>query len=194
MKSLSGTYNVMFEGESIGEAYVNDDGIRVKFDMQCKIVDEKIYRLYCIQGRAAAPIGIAVPERGRLRLKKTVSKKELTYRGITEIDGFELRAASSVPSAEKQMKESSDGVWRRITDASHLFEDKDIAEACRNLPSALAMKSGGAEYLAISASPEQPFPMMPVFCFGEERYINGRSYIVFKIKNGKLQAETDGDI
>ena len=76
--------------------------------------------------------------------------------------------------------------WRPISDPSVLFNDGDIASACRNVRGALTMEKEGVTLLAIPAAPEEPFPLMPVFCFGDSVRIGGVEYIVFKSRNGNF--------
>ena len=78
------------------------------------------------------------------------------------------------------------GVWTPIADPSVLFSDPDTADACRNANGALTMERNGVRFLAIPVSSGEPFPMMPVLCFGDSAQIGGREYIVFKSKNGKF--------
>ena len=79
-----------------------------------------------------------------------------------------------------------DGKWRYIEDPSVLFADKDIAKACNGIKAALTAQENGFTLLAVPISSNEPFPSMPIFCFGNAETIAGRSYIVFNIKNGYL--------
>jgi hypothetical protein len=50
----------------------------------------------------------------------------------------------------------------------------------------LFRKEDGFTYLAVPIVRGRPFPAMPIFCFGSSRKINGKNYVVFKIKDGEL--------
>jgi hypothetical protein len=67
-----------------------------------------------------------------------------------------------------------------------LFSDPGVAAACSGVTGALSVLPGGVPALAVPISPEEPFPMMSVFCFGSPEEIGGRTYIVFKIRDGNL--------
>ena len=82
--------------------------------------------------------------------------------------------------------EARDNTWRVAENPAELFRDQDIAEACKTASGALTAERDGFTLLAIPVSQETPFPMMPVFCFGESEIIGGREYIVFKAKDGNL--------
>lgn len=184
MENLTGLYNVFFNGRNIGEVHVSDDDMYVKFEMQCEIIGKEVYRLYCENKELFILIGVAIPERGKLRLIKNFTKNEMLRRGLRKIENCFID--TSEPEMFPQKKVQKNSAWEKIEDASSLFDDKDIADVCRELTAALKMEKDGITYLAISASPEEPFPLMPVFSFGEEESISGRQYIVFRIKNGKL--------
>lgn len=200
MEKLSSKYDVLLNSEIVGEVSLYDDGLRVKFLMQCQKTDDKIYRLYCRDGENTMPIGVAVPECGSLRISKTFSRKELLHHGISKVsecflsssepDSAEARPKYKIDteSAAKAEQKSADNMkeWQKISDISQLFTDDEFAGVSGEPVSALFRDDGEEQYIAISASPDEPFPLMPVFCFGEQESINGREYIVFKIKNGKL--------
>ena len=76
--------------------------------------------------------------------------------------------------------------WRPIDDPSALFNDSDLANACRGVRGALTMDADGVTLLAVPVTPAEPFPLMPVFCFGDPVMIGGLEYMVFKSKNGNF--------
>ncbi len=80
---------------------------------------------------------------------------------------------------------AADG-WFHADHPDTLFSDPDFADICRGVRDALTKQAGELTLLAVPVSPDEPFPMMPVFCLGDSGRIGGREYIVFKIKNGKL--------
>jgi hypothetical protein len=90
--------------------------------------------------------------------------------------------AETVP-AEKPG--AADG-WFHTDQPETLFSDPDFADICRGVSNALTKQAGELTLLAVPVSPDEPFPMMPVFCLGDSGRIGGREYIVFRIKNGKL--------
>ena len=81
--------------------------------------------------------------------------------------------------------EASDG-WEPAGDPSLLFGDPALAEACRGMTGALYSVRDGLGLLAVPVSPEEPFPLMPAFCFGTPATFRGREYIVFRLRDGNL--------
>ena len=97
-------------------------------------------------------------------------------------------AAPEPPHPEPSEPEETaliDG-WTHVDTPGMFFSDLSVAEACANVAGALITARDGFELLAVPISPEEPFPLMPVFCFGSSGVIGGREYIVFKIKDGNL--------
>lgn len=76
--------------------------------------------------------------------------------------------------------------WQPEDTPASLFSDSELIKSCGRLQGAMKYTEGEYTYLAVPASPDKPFPMMPVFCFGSFETIKDAPYIVFKIKNGKL--------
>ena len=90
------------------------------------------------------------------------------------------------PPAKAEPPAPTDDAWSPLEDPSALFNDPDIAAACQNAKGALVKEKDGVTLLAIPVIAGTPFPMMPVFCFGDYVMIDGREYVVFKIKNGNF--------
>ena len=101
-------------------------------------------------------------------------------------DSGEIQGKAPVQERESggAPREQEKIVWEKVDDISPLFKSGEVAQDFEEPVGALYRKDGEFEYIAISAAPDEPFPLMPVFCFGEQQSIDGKEYIVFKIKNG----------
>ena len=95
-------------------------------------------------------------------------------------------AASQTPDEPAgSALETADG-WLPLPNPGILFEDKCIQEACRDIKNALVRERDGYLLLAVPVLATEPFPLMPVFCFGTSGQAGGQDCIIFKIKNGYL--------
>lgn len=122
----------------------------------------------------------------------------LANMGISEIEACYLIPASQEIEKQSQKPEETGAKntsaetempavqWEREEYPELLFQDADLAQVCSGVKEALKLTYEGIVFLAIPLSPYEPFPAMPIFCFGESLTIAGKDYIVFKIKNGKL--------
>lgn len=99
-----------------------------------------------------------------------------------EKDGEE---AAQKPDETAAQVQGGDG-WEPVSDPGALFTDRDIAAVCEQVRGAFSLKRGDLTMLAVPVRGDEPFPMMPIFCFGHNQTIAGREYVVFKIQNGKL--------
>ena len=87
--------------------------------------------------------------------------------------------------AEEPAPDELDG-WTPTDNPGGLFRDPDFSALCHGVTDALTRQTEDTTFLAVPVLPDAPFPMMPVFCFGDSGTVCGREYIIFKIKNGKL--------
>jgi len=77
--------------------------------------------------------------------------------------------------------------WTAHPDPGLLFLDPDLIQACAHISGAMTRPCGNdCIALAVPFESGKPFPLMPVFCFGKAEEVDGRSHLVFQIKNGIL--------
>ena len=267
MDNLTGTHRVVRAGADAGTLTISQRGNMTMFELISDLESRDILRLAGVSHKQEyAIIGVAEPEGGMLKLRKSFSKSALKSLDLDESAGFflilrdekfradaepsleeppeqtpeplpenppdplpesdmeavipqeplqaitPLQAAApppepprvtrispspspsevpsvspEVPRVEEEPSESTAAAgWKPISDPSRLFTDPDIAAACAGAKGCLTMQADGITLLAVPVVPDEPFPMMPVFCFGDSVKINGREYIVFKSKNGNF--------
>lgn len=89
-------------------------------------------------------------------------------------------------SVNKEIEKCS-GKWWPSKNPQRLFCDEDLQKACENISNALEKYlDGGLILLAVPFDTGGPFPLMPIFCFGESMYIKGKNYLVFCLRDGNL--------
>ena len=76
--------------------------------------------------------------------------------------------------------------WQQENAAHKLFKDEEMKSACSELRGALTRKQDGITMLAVPCRGDEPFPMMPIFCFGKSEIIAGEPYVVFGVKDGEI--------
>lgn len=76
--------------------------------------------------------------------------------------------------------------WLPTPNPGSLFDDAGVQEACTDIQNALIKEQEDCVLLAVPVSQTEPFPMMPVFCFGSSERIGEQDCIIFKIRNGNL--------
>lgn len=232
MESIIGKHDVTYSGQTLGTLSISAEGAYYIFDFAGEIPGGEVCRLVCRSENKYIPIGIPIPENGRLRLKKSFTRSTLIALGIACGESYSLlpldaplyvevsqknEEPPSVPAADLSEEplmpalpllseavlpqaepepdelqddlsffESSCADWHDEYEPWKLFSDEALCSACITLRGALRKTVDDCDYLAVPVSPSEPFPMMPVFCFGTSELINGRQYVVFTAKNGEL--------
>ena len=75
--------------------------------------------------------------------------------------------------------------WAQEPEPQRHFSDQELQIVCRSVNGAMKKKGRcGETLLAIPFDTDNPFPLMPIFCFGESIRIHGKSYLMFRIKDG----------
>lgn len=92
------------------------------------------------------------------------------------------------PSPEPVSKPDSPAApppeWTPEPDPARYFTDPDLIASARRVTGALVRAEGEDALLAFPFSPSAPFPMLPAFRFGSAQEIDGRSYLVFRVREG----------
>ena len=84
--SLTGIYDVTYEGDICGSLHVSQEGIRTTFSLTANGCDG-VTRLLCACGGKYVPIGIPAPDDNVLTLKRSFSKNALAEKGLSSIEG-----------------------------------------------------------------------------------------------------------
>lgn len=205
-----GRYPVIFQNTPVGHVTVAQQGLLTVFDCSCTCDCREVLRLAAVCGGHFVPLGVLIPEADGLHCKKSFSKSALQSLGFGEPDAYRLIRQGEVyipaveptvdmpPELESSSAEEpppqaitvpqavdADG-WIHVSTPGVLFNDAGLAAACSNVHGALLTAREGYEYLAVPLSLEEPFPLMSIFCFGTPSELRGRSYLIFKIKDGNL--------
>jgi len=79
--------------------------------------------------------------------------------------------------------------WTPHPDPGLLFTDPDLTAACTTISEAKTRPCGDdCIELAVLFESGKPFSLMPIFCLGQAGEIDGRSHLIFRIKNGTIDS------
>lgn len=70
---MDGKYKVTLNGQTVGTAEVNREGLYCRLSCRCRMVDREVHRLYA----DGEKIGVLVPQNGELTLETRVAAKRL---------------------------------------------------------------------------------------------------------------------
>lgn len=93
-------------------------------------------------------------------------------------------APSPEPVPEPDPPAAPTPEWTPEPDPARYFADPDLIASARKVTGALVRAEGEDALLAFPFSPSAPFPMLPAFRFGSAQEIDGRSYLVFRVREG----------
>lgn len=190
---LCGTYDVYLADKPAGSLTVAREGLMYSFRALCRADPPDVFRLYCGETDRVVSVGVPVPEGNALVLRRSFSDRTLGDMGLRRIDRCFLSPcngappqASSPSSAKAEPDPPKENPWHPARDLSLLFLDPELKRACAGVRSGFLRTEDGFVYAAIPISPDEPFPLMPVFCFGRSDFLSGKEYLIFRTRDGEL--------
>ena len=85
---------------------------------------------------------------------------------------------------EPEQKPDRPDDWRPEPNPSCRFTDPVLRECASGVTGVLIRREGGDILLAFPFSPSEPFPLIPVFRFGTAQAIDGKNYMVYRLRDG----------
>lgn len=170
INALAGSYPVLDGDRAAGTLEVSPRGGYLRFRAACRMSGQTLARLAVQSGERTADLGTLVPEGGLWVLDRRFSPADLRAMGVEEIAACFLRR----PAPEG---------WTPEPEPGRLLEDRLLRCLCAGLRGALTRQGERGTLLAVPLA--DPFPLLPVFCLGSLRQLDGRPYLVFEIFAGK---------
>ncbi len=168
--ALTGSYEIMDGEKAAGTLEVSRQGAYCRFRADCSAPGGELLRVALRSGVRIADLGVLAPEEGRWRLDKRLSPAALRGLGIREISACFLR------------REAPEG-WVPEPEPGRLLGDGLLRRLCAGAAGALIRREGERIVLALPLT--DPFPLLPVFCLGTLRLLEGRPYLLFGIFDGE---------
>ena len=165
------TFSICRGQTRIGVLECREDGLYLDCAAVC--TSRSPVRLILTAEGGELPLGVPVPEGSALRLRRRVSLSSLRPLGrITGCRAAEACAAPALPEG-----------WLPAPDLKTFVTDPELGRL--SLPAGSAIrKEREILRLAVPYRPEEPFPLMPLFCFAEICRLAGRDWAVFTFRNG----------
>ena len=197
MDNISGAYPITRNETQVGAVTISEKGLTTVFEAASDFYGDGVYKLFAASESSVSPVGVMMPRDGGLTMTRSFTKAALSALNITPDTRFFLAKSGELPLPAPNPQPHEEhvappdpplpsGGWSPIKDPSVLFSDPDIATACKSARGTLVKTADSATLLAVPVKNDEPFPMMPVFCFGEPETIDGGEYLIFNIKNGAL--------
>ena len=170
MAELTGTYTIMDGAEEAGRLEVFPQGGYLRMRAFCRPAGKTLMRLAGEGPGGLVSLGVLTPAEGGWGLDRRFSPAELQKLGLTALWGCRILR-----------REPED--WRPEPDAGRLFRDPLMRRLCASVPDALIRCGAGELQLAFPM--EGAFSLLPVFCLGSVRRLEGKPYLVFAVREGE---------
>lgn len=131
------------------------------------------------------------------KVKETEKKTEEIQEVMEKVTEDVSEAPSQEKTQEKPKKESQEepkkdtppaskpsSDWQPEPDPGRHIDDEEMKSCLSGIEGALVSYADFSILLALPYVPGGPFPLMPAFRLGRLARIKGKSYIVFRIRNG----------
>ncbi|HWS42432.1 MAG TPA: hypothetical protein VN421_05035 [Pseudoflavonifractor sp.] len=164
-------------GQRGGALLVRDEGPRAVFEAELPDDGRGLYKAYVCGKGGSTLLGTLTPERGRLRLRRTIPIGELERRGCWPVTGAEGRLEFFF-SRDGQRSACAPG-WSREENPARLMGERLLARSAGELRGALLRREEGGFSLAAPMEKGGAFPMTPLFCFASLETLCERTYAVF---------------
>ena len=168
--------------EGGGTLSLREDGLRVRLEAVRPDDGRGLYKVWIWGGGGRFLLGTLVPERGALRLNRTVSRQSLLQAGCWPVEGGGAELAGpffSPKAAEKEPCADSAGNWVPVRWPERLCRDYLIRESLQGQTGFYVQNGNGRALLSAPFCPNQPFPIPILFCFAEVEFRAGRPWLVW---------------
>jgi len=177
--AMEGSYPIMIDGELAGKLTVTAQGARTVFDARCRMC-AGIVRLSVYGGGTEGYLGVLAPEGEELSLHKTITRTELEA-FPQQIECVERSGRpEAVPAAETPKAEEKKPSEETVEEAEEAEEDTMFWYTSPD--GALVCFDGESSLIALPVGDDR----IPSGYGGKRRMIEGKEYIVYITKNGRV--------
>lgn len=170
-----------------GTLTLREEGPRAVFEAEVPDDGRGLYKAYLTGRGERYLLGTLVPERGKLRLRRTVPVEELRRRdlwppagGTAELSfAFQKGAQTPNTAAQSQPPEG----WSGEPYPGRLLEDRLLSRAAETLHGALLCHVPGGFRLALPYGEGREFPLALLFCFASLELLEEKFFIIFSFNH-----------
>lgn len=144
---MAETYDITYEGATIGTASKEKQGLYYKFCCRCSLPDDGFYRIQVICGKHQEDLGICVPMEGFFGMDKKLPVKrlgegELRFKLVSK----DSKIQESAFEAESEPEQDLPGETEIQDDTAMPFESEEVPE-----------QPAGVGNVFVSVSENEPF-------------------------------------
>ena len=174
--------------EGGGTLSLREDGPRVRLEAVRPDDGRGLYKAWVRGPGGSFLLGTLLPEKGSLRLVRTVSRSSLEQAGcwpVTGGSGVLTYAFSSQPGEEN--------AWRPERHPEQLCRDALVRESLYGRKGFCSKRKGEVLLLSAPFRPQEPFPLPLLFCLARVEVRGGRPWLVWELNRDGLPQLPHGE-
>lgn len=152
-------------GKNRGELTTEQEALYLRFSARCRLPEPGLWCVWAVGEQGELRLGILEPCGDEAYLCRRFSSRMTAPLG--RLLRGELRPVVPVDREE----------WSPLRVS--LLETPWLRQQLQRVKGVLFRTKDGVRYLAVPYVPQQPFPLVSLFCFANVQTINGRPYAVF---------------
>lgn len=158
---------------------VREEGARVLCRAELEDDRRGLYKAYLLRGERRLLLGTLTPERGKLRLCRTLSLDDLCRRKLWPPTGGAAELAYAAPGCGARPQPPPPAGWTREGRPDRLMGDGLLSRAAAGLRGALLRREETGFQLALPYAPDRAFALTPLFCFAYPDRLAQTDYMIF---------------
>lgn len=166
------------QGERRGEVTLTlwgTNGARTEITAAMDDPGDGLYRAFLLGERGELPLGVLVPDGGRLTVCRRLYNRDVTALG--RIHRGEARRSFRF--------EDNGSSWRETCCPAQLFQSRFLQERLRSQGCSWWRREGSLLLLALPLEADRPFPLETLFCLGRIERVEGRQCVVYAFREGE---------
>lgn len=170
---MEGVYPIWIDGETVGKLTVHAAGGRTAFSAVCRPM-EGVVRISVYGGGREGYLGVLAPENGALTLEKSLSRAAMREFPAA-IERVERAGMQELPLPPQPDPETP-------PESAEVPEDTSGLSWYASPDGALVAHDGARDLIALPVGDSRIPPNLP----GRSRTIEGRDYVVYITKDGRV--------
>ena len=163
--------DVLAEGRRVGAAALTEEGLYLRFTVDCEDVTSGPCRLVGVGDRGELRLGVPEPEGGRLRLSRALSRRDCA-------------AVGNLSRLELRLPEGQTPVWEPLP--ANAFRLPWLRARLGREKEVLFSRQGEIRLVALPFDLRRPFPWPELFCLARILSWQGRDWAVFAFDAGEM--------
>ena len=158
-------------GKEIGELLIQQGTTETMFRARCHLTENELWNIWVVGETGEFRLGLLTRVGSEFVFEKRFSRRMTDHLG--RLLYGELRTTDYCKQNECRLQ------WKPLGQTS-CIHTAWMRRQLYSWPGILSACAGEGRWIAVPYAVEQPFPLMPVFCFAQMQIIAGHAYLVVR--------------